>query len=89
METEKAQLAAHVAAMTQELSQNSEEIRKYHAEQAVVFSRIRDLVGHLGEVVSKAHLYDLMMKSADLSSGICQPKTYTLDCVLVQVGFRA
>ena len=38
LETEKAQLVAHVAAMTQEPSQKSEEIRRYHAEQTVVFS---------------------------------------------------
>ena len=38
LETEKAQLAALVAAMTQELAQKSEEIRKYQAEQAVVLS---------------------------------------------------
>ena len=65
METEKAQLAAQVATMTQELSQKSEEIWKYHAEQAVVFSRIRELVGHPGEVANKVHLYDRMMESAD------------------------
>ena len=68
MKTEKAQQTAQVAAMTQELNQNSEEIRKYHAEQAVVFSWIRELVGHPGEVVNKAHLYDRMMDSADPSS---------------------
>ena len=55
---EKAQLAVQVAAMTQELSQKSEEIWKYHAKQAVVFNQIRELVGHLGEIVNKAHLYD-------------------------------
>ena len=68
LETEKAQLAAQVAAMTQELSQKSEEIRKYLAEQTVVVSRIRELVGHPGEVVNKAHLYDRMMESAGPSS---------------------
>ena len=68
LETKKAQLAAQVAAMTQELSQKSEEIRKYHTEHAVVFNRIRELVGHPGEVVNKAHLYDRMMDSADPSS---------------------
>ena len=36
--------------------------------QAVVFSRIRVLVGHPGEVVNKVHLYDHMMESADPSS---------------------
>ena len=43
LETVKAQLVAHVATMTQELSQKNKEIRTYHAEQAVVFSRIREL----------------------------------------------
>ena len=54
--------------MTLELSQKSEEIRKYHAEQAVVFSQVRELVGHPREVVNKAHLYDYMMESTDSSS---------------------
>ena len=54
--------------MTQELSQKSEEIRKYHAEQVVVFSRIRELVGHPGEIVNKARLYDQMMDSGEPSS---------------------
>ena len=66
--TENAHLAAQVAAMTQELSQKSEEIRKYHAEQAVLFSRIRELVGHPAEIVNKAHLYDRMMESAEPAS---------------------
>ena len=35
---ENAHLNAQVIAMAQELSQKSEEIRKFHAEQAVVFS---------------------------------------------------
>ena len=42
LKTEKAQLTAHVTTMTQELSHENEEVRKYHAEQAVVFSWIRD-----------------------------------------------
>ena len=54
--------------MIQELSQKSEEIRKYQVEQAVVFSRILKLIGHLGECVNKAHLYDRNMVSADPSS---------------------
>ena len=66
--TENAHLTAQVAAMTQELSQKSEEIRKYHAEQAVVFSRIRELVGHPAEIVNKAHLYDRMMESGEPAS---------------------
>jgi hypothetical protein len=51
--------------MTQELSQKSEEIRKYHAEQAVVFSRIRELVGHPGMIVNKARLYDQLVESGE------------------------
>ena len=68
LETEKAQLAAEVAAMTQELTQKSEEYRKYHAEHAVVLSRVRELVGHPGEIVNKAHMYDQLMESADPAS---------------------
>ena len=67
LETGKAQLAAQVAAMTRELAKKSEEIRKYQAKQAVVLSRVRELVGHPGEVVNKAHLYDQLMESADSS----------------------
>ena len=58
MKTENAHLNAQVAAMAQELNQKSEEIRKYHAEHEVVFSRIRELVGHPGGIVNKARLYD-------------------------------
>ena len=54
--------------MTRKLTQKSEEIRKYQTEQAVVLSRVRELVGHPGEVVNKAHLYDQLMESADPSS---------------------
>ena len=68
LETKKAQLAAQVAAMTRELAQKSEEIRKYQAEQVVVLSRVRELVGHPGEIVNKAHLYDQLMESTDPSS---------------------
>ena len=39
-----------MAAMTQELSQKSEEIHRYHAEQAVVFSRIRELVEQIAHL---------------------------------------
>ena len=67
-ETEKAQLAAQVAAMTWELAQKSEEIRKFPADQAVVLSRDQELVGHPGEIVNKAHLYDQLMESVDPSS---------------------
>ena len=65
LKTEKTHLAAQVAAMTRELAQKSEEIRKYQAKQAVVLSQVRKLVGHPGEVVNKAHLYDQLMESAD------------------------
>ena len=68
LETEKAQLVAQVVAMTQELTQKSEEIRKYQAEHAVVLSRVPELVGHQREVVNKAHLYDQLMESTDPSS---------------------
>ena len=68
LETEKAQLTAQVAAMTQELAQKSEEIRRYQAEQTVVLNRVRDLVGHPGEIVNKAHIYDKLMETADPSS---------------------
>ena len=68
LETEKAQLMAQVTAMTQELAQKSEEIRKYLVEQVVVLSRVRELVGHPGEVVNKAYLYDQLMESTDPSS---------------------
>ena len=61
-------MAAHVAAMTQELRHKNEVIRKCHVEQAVVFSRIQDLVGHPGKVVNKTHLYDQLMEYADPSS---------------------
>jgi hypothetical protein len=68
LETEKAQLAAQVVAMTRELTQNSEDIRRYQAEQTVVLSRVRELVGHSGEVVNKAYLYDQLVESADSAS---------------------
>jgi hypothetical protein len=54
--------------MAHELSQNSEEIQKYHAEQAVVFNRIRELVGNSAEIINKAHLYDRMMASGEPAS---------------------
>ena len=62
VKTENAHLHAQVAAMAQELSQKSEEIRKYHAEQAMVFSWIRELVGHPSEIVNKARLYDQLVE---------------------------
>ena len=54
--------------MAKELGQKNEEIRKYHAEQAVVFNQIRELVGHPGEVVAKAQLYDHLGEDGDLKS---------------------
>ena len=68
MKTENAHLNAQVAAMAQELSQKSEEIRKYHAEQAVVFNRIWELVGHPGEIVNKARLYNQLVESGEAAS---------------------
>ena len=63
--TKNAHLPAQVTALTQELSGKSEEIRKYHAEQVVVFSQIWKLVGHPGEIINKAHLYDQLMESGE------------------------
>ena len=62
------QVTVQVATMTHELSKKSKEIRKYHAEQAVVFNRIRELVGHPREIVNKARLYDQMMDSGEPAS---------------------
>ena len=67
MKTENAHLNALVSAMAHELSQKSEEIRKYHAEHAVVFKRIRELIGQPAEAITKARLYDQLMKSGDRS----------------------
>ena len=65
IKTENAQLNVQVSAMAQELNQKSEEIRKYHAEQAVVFRQIRELIGQPAEAITKARLYDQLMKSGD------------------------
>ena len=65
---ENAHLHAQMVAMSEELGQKSEEIRKYHAEQTVVFSPIRDLIGHPGKIVNKARLYDQLVESEDLVS---------------------
>ena len=51
--------------MAQELSQKCEKIRKYHAKQAVVFKRIRKLIGQRAKAITKALLYDQLMKSKD------------------------
>ena len=45
--------------------QKNEEIRKHHAEQTVIFGRIRELVGHPGEIANKARLYDQLVESGD------------------------
>ena len=68
LKTENGHLNTQVAAMAQELSEKSEDIRKYHAEHAVVFSRIRELVGHPNETVNKARLYDQLVESGELAS---------------------
>ena len=54
--------------MTQELTQKSKEIKNYQVEQTAVLSKVRELVGHLEEIVNKAHLYDQLMESVDPSS---------------------
>jgi hypothetical protein len=68
VKTENAHLHAHMASMSEELGQKSEDIRKYHAEQTVVFDRIRKLIGHPGEIVNKARLYDQLVESGELVS---------------------
>ena len=65
---ENAFLQAQVTAMSEELGQKSEELRRYHAEQSVAFGRIWELVGHPTEIVNKAHLYDRMMATGDPTS---------------------
>jgi hypothetical protein len=65
---DNAHLHAQMASMAKELGQKNEEIRKYHAEQTVVFNQIRELVGHPGEVVNKARLYDQLVESGDPTS---------------------
>ena len=68
VKTENAHLNAQVAAMAQELSQKSEKIRKYHAEHAVVFKRIRELIGQPAKMANKARLYDQLVESRDPTS---------------------
>ena len=55
---ENAHLQEQRASMADEVVQKSEEIRKYHAEQTVIFGQIRELVGHPDEIANKARLYD-------------------------------
>ena len=66
--TENAHLNAQVTAMAQEMSQKSDEIRKYHAEQAVVFKAVRELVGQPAEMANKARIYDQLVEAGDPSS---------------------
>ena len=66
MKMENAHLNAQVTAMAQELIQKSEEIRKYHAEQAVVFSQVWEFISQPGEIVNTTQLYDQLMESGDL-----------------------
>jgi len=54
-----------MASMVEELGQKSEEVRKYHAEHTMVFTRIQELIGHPGEIVNKARLYDQLVESGD------------------------
>ena len=51
--------------MSQEMNRKTDEIRKHHAEQTLVFQRIRDLIGQPAEAVTKARLYDELIKSVD------------------------
>ena len=67
LETKNAQLTVQVAAMTRELVEKNEEIPRYQAEQTVVLNRVQDLVGNLGEVVTKAQMYDKLMKTEEPS----------------------
>ena len=62
---DNAHLHAQMAAMSEKLGQKSEEIWKYHAEQTVIFGRIRELIGHPGEIVNKAPLYNQLVESGD------------------------
>ena len=54
--------------MTQELTQKSKEIRRYKAQQTVALSKVRELVGHPGEVVNKAYRCDQLLESTDPTS---------------------
>lgn len=55
---EKALLAAQVATMTHNHTQKNKEIRKCQAGHVVVLSKVRELVGHPGEIVNKTYLYN-------------------------------
>ena len=62
---DNAHLHSQMAAMSEELGRKSKEIRKYHAEQTVIFGRIRELVGHLGEITNKVWLYNQLVEYGD------------------------
>jgi hypothetical protein len=67
-QTDSAHLHSQMASMAEELGQKREEVRKYHAKQAMVFTRIRELIGHPGEIANKAPLYDQLVESGDPTS---------------------
>ena len=50
--------------MAEELGQKGEEVRKYHAEQAMVFTRIRELIGHPGDPTSAKQTIPILVKYA-------------------------
>ena len=55
--------------MAQELSQKIEETLEYHTKQVVVVvSRIGELLGHPGQIVNKARLYDQLVGSLEFVS---------------------
>jgi hypothetical protein len=64
-QTDNAHLHLQMASMAEELGQKIEEVRKYHAEQAMVFTQIRELIGHPGEITNKAQLYDQLVEAGD------------------------
>ena len=51
--------------MADELARKSEEIGEHQAEQTAVIDRVRELVGHPGEIANKARLYDQLVASGD------------------------
>jgi hypothetical protein len=67
-QTDNAHLHSQMAAMAEELGHKSEEVRKYHAEQAMVFTWIRELNSHPGEIANKARLYDQLVEAGDPTS---------------------
>ena len=62
---ENAHLQAQRASMAEELARKSEEIRKLQGEQAAVIDRVREYVGHPGELATKARLYDQLAASGE------------------------